>query len=447
MLKKVILRKLFNRFDYEIVLKKNGITIITGPNGYGKSTILKCIEALYEKNLNYFMILDFSLIEFIFTKKTANITFKKKNDGSLVFCDVTIPRVDKRKASSKNAYSRHMLYYDDQVRYMDYQDRYMSPRDNRNSFIYSYREYDELFSNMIMSEWIEHLRHYPSYFLSLFDFDDKDDVIKLKKIVDQLNSTSHAFGQLHFVKEQRLVIRRTVERDKHEVINAIEDIPSLIKKHIGRISSKYSSTANRLDSTYPERLFGITTGITSEEYELKMVKMNEKFEKINKYDISNLRSTRNVVFKDAHAIALKVYFDDFDEKYKVYEDFIQKLDLFTNILNNMLSFKEIRISTEDGIKVVDKDDGHVIDLKQLSSGEMQEIVMFYNLIFEAEHDSMLLIDEPEISLHILWQKKFMDDLLKVVNYKKIHTIVATHSPQIISNHWDSQIDLGELYGK
>ena len=39
----------------------------------------------------------------------------------------------------------------------------------------------------------------------------------------------------------------------------------------------------------------------------------------------------------------------------------------------------------------------------------------------------------------------MNDLIKVIKYKKIDVIVATHSPQIISNHWEQQVDLGELY--
>ncbi len=40
----------------------------------------------------------------------------------------------------------------------------------------------------------------------------------------------------------------------------------------------------------------------------------------------------------------------------------------------------------------------------------------------------------------------MDDLQKVVNLKNLNVIVATHSAQIINNHWDKQIDLGEIYG-
>ena len=53
------IKKLFNRFDYTIELQRNTITILTGPNGFGKSTILKIISALSSTNVMFFYKLDF----------------------------------------------------------------------------------------------------------------------------------------------------------------------------------------------------------------------------------------------------------------------------------------------------------------------------------------------------------------------------------------------------
>ena len=151
-------------------------------------------------------------------------------------------------------------------------------------------------------------------------------------------------------------------------------------------------------------------------------------------------------YVDRFSTALKIYFDDFSEKYRVFEKLITKLDLFTEIINNRFDFKKILISRENGFNIVDKNNEEKkIKLTQLSSGEKQEIVLFYELIFETKSDLFLLIDEPEISLHIAWQKKFLDDMLMVAENNTLKVMVATHSPQIIGNHWDIQIDLGELY--
>lgn len=145
------------------------------------------------------------------------------------------------------------------------------------------------------------------------------------------------------------------KRAEQEIINVIEELPNKFKDLIRDISNNYSATANKLDGSYPYRLFKTEKGISEEEYEIKMEVMNEKFEKLRKYDISEMQHFVNVVFKIEHAKALEIYFDDFNEKYKVYEDFINKLDLFTDIVNSRLSFKEIKISRENGIIVVDKE--------------------------------------------------------------------------------------------
>lgn len=87
-------------------------------------------------------------------------------------------------------------------------------------------------------------------------------------------------------------------------------------------------------------------------------------------------------YNPTYSTALKIYFDDFAEKYKVFQNLVSKLDLFTKIINSRLTFKHIRITRNNGFEVVDNDNPQkVLQLSQLSSGEKQEIVLFYDLIF------------------------------------------------------------------
>jgi predicted ATPase len=52
-----------------------------------------------------------------------------------------------------------------------------------------------------------------------------------------------------------------------------------------------------------------------------------------------------------------------------------------------------------------------------------------------------LIDEPELSLHLSWQKRFLDDLLEVVRVTGIDVLLATHSPFIVGDRDDLMVAL------
>jgi predicted ATP-binding protein involved in virulence len=99
------------------------------------------------------------------------------------------------------------------------------------------------------------------------------------------------------------------------------------------------------------------------------------------------------------------------------------------------TFKSIKINRSKGF-YFETSKGKELELNQLSSGEQHEVVLLYELIFNVKPNVLVLIDEPEISLHVSWQKEFLSDLLKIVKIQKIQVLVATHSPSIINDRWD-----------
>jgi len=82
-----------------------------------------------------------------------------------------------------------------------------------------------------------------------------------------------------------------------------------------------------------------------------------------------------------------------------------------------------------------------LDLKDLSSGEQHEVVLLYELIFKTKPNTLVLIDEPEISLHIAWQNEFLNDIMEIIRLQQIQVLIATHSPQIINEYWDLTVNL------
>ena len=69
--------------------------------------------------------------------------------------------------------------------------------------------------------------------------------------------------------------------------------------------------------------------------------------------------------------------------------------------------------------------------------------MFYDLIFGTTNKTLILIDEPELSLHIKWQLSYVDELLSIIKATGFSAVLATHSPQIIHDKWDLTVSLSD----
>ena len=426
MISRISVKKLFGRFDYDITAKPVGITIITGPNGFGKSTILKIVNALSKGNIAYFVKLDFSslVVEFDSNNKTK---INKAKQGiaidDIVFQDLDAERIDHFQSVIRRPWIQRI-----QGGFLDRRTDEFIPE-------------DDFFYQMYLDSGSR-------YFDGFLSKSEEKVSLKIKQLKKKLDDIREWCGDVRFITDQRLIQTKISRSDEPQVVDVIRELPQRLKAQISKVSEEYSRVANTLDSSYPKRLFAAREKIKNQaEYKACLEDANEKFEKLSNYNLVSMSIIDEKNYNPEYSTALKIYFDDFAEKYKVFQDLIAKLDLFTRIINNRLTFKQIQITRDEGFQVVDNENPQkVLQLSQLSSGEKQEIVLFYELIFDTKKDLLLLIDEPEISLHITWQKKFLDDLVEVSKQTALQVIVATHSPQIVSNHLDIQIDLGELYG-
>lgn len=99
----------------------------------------------------------------------------------------------------------------------------------------------------------------------------------------------------------------------------------------------------------------------------------------------------------------------------------------------------------DTDKRVDRDNNELMFLSgkdkltpyQLSSGEKQMLVILMTVLVEDNKPSVLFMDEPEISLHLDWQRKLIQ-YIKELN-PNVQIILATHSPGIILEGWADKV--------
>ena len=117
----------------------------------------------------------------------------------------------------------------------------------------------------------------------------------------------------------------------------------------------------------------------------------------------------------------------------------ESLDVFRDVVNSFYTNKVLRIS--NGRIYIDLRDGTTLPLESLSSGEKHILIMFYRLLFQTEPGSLVVFDEPEISLHVSWQQRLGSLLNDICRLRDLQILIATHSPQIIHDMWDLAIEL------
>ena len=80
---------------------------------------------------------------------------------------------------------------------------------------------------------------------------------------------------------------------------------------------------------------------------------------------------------------------------------------------------------------------------QLSSGEKQMLIILLTVLVEDDQPYVLFMDEPEINLHIEWQKRLIDLCLEL--NPNVQIILTTHSPAVVMNGWvDSVTEVTDI---
>lgn len=143
----------------------------------------------------------------------------------------------------------------------------------------------------------------------------------------------------------------------------------------------------------------------------------------------------------AQARVMELYVNDTTKKLAELDYLKDRSRLLLKKINQKYQHKSIRVDSEHGL-VAESTDGQDLELDCLSSGEQHELVLYYDLLFKVRSNTIVLIDEPELSLHVTWQKEFLPDLLEIVELADFDALVATHSPYIIGDRDDLMIGIG-----
>lgn len=176
--------------------------------------------------------------------------------------------------------------------------------------------------------------------------------------------------------------------------------------------------------------------LTAGEFE-DMLTNWEKFSRREKtprymdYYLSSVRGRKDVVEK------LVEYLNELSEKYhiKFGGNSIIGINLLKSDLNKVELLRVLnRLDLLESPNIILSKKSKHLNLEQASSGEFHYFTSILGLLTNITTNSVILIDEPEISFHPNWQLKYIYYLKQVFkNYKSCHFILATHSHFIISD--------------
>lgn len=429
---------LFGTFDHVIPLDHDSrITIIHGPNGYGKTTILKLVHAVFSREQDFLRDTPF-----------AELIIGFSDDSSLTLTRKSVDDSHQINYSFKSPTRRNRRHRDQPPDPTDLPRHYYhrllllereSPelvrvgattwRDTATGRLLDMREAVDLFGESLgMPRRLGAEEAFPDW---------------LDEVLDSVS--------VRLVEAQRLLRmpRQASPRERRRQMAWAETVEAYAQDLASKIKDQLAESAalsQSLDRTFPQRLVESDSGDALREDDLLATMDRVEDHRLRLIEAGLLDQHQEPAFEspgqlsDYHRRVLSVWVKDSEKKLSVYDELARKIELFRHIINQHFRFKEIQIDKDLGF-VFRTDDGSSILPRQLSSGEQHELVLAYELLFKVAEGSLVLIDEPELSLHVAWQLRFLQNLLAIVELSPLDTLIATHSPQIINDRWDLTVRL------
>lgn len=444
-LKRIEVDGLFGVYDHRINLDLDDrVTLLHGPNGVGKTSILRMTDAILCDNLARLKTIPFSrfMLEFhdgstIELRVASN---PKTDDGTHELTLTNGGKSNSEVVSLGPSEAETIAAQIDWLRsHPSMEDTWIDLRDG------------ELFTESdIISRFGDRDPNFRRH---------QKDMSGFSSFLENANA--------HLIEAQRLVRRPQGPKSSRvprrfmldrQPISSVVDCSEDFRKRLDDTMADYGRRSQILDQSFPQRLISATeklavnelqTEISTNELQTEMSTLDEKTARlrevgildatpIHPFDIGKLGDMND----STQALVMTLYVHDTAEKLKVLDEFADRTRLFLDSVNAKYRHKKIRLDRQEGLVAVSDNDEPLV-LDRLSSGEQHELVLHYDLLFRVPSNTIVLIDEPELSLHVAWQKRFLSDLVDIVKLAGFDVLIATHSPFIVGDRDDLMVGLGD----
>lgn len=441
-IKKITIYDLHGEYDYQINFDEQ-ITFLYGSNGCGKTTILNILAAIVTGKL-------YKLIDYTFSKIILDYVDGNSKCKNI---ELDIEMVDSAM-HKMNVYFQNEHFVIEDI-------------DNLKEKLFRKAESDSLdrifYSMYPFAEKIKEVFNYVYLPLSRYG-NDMNDISR---------DYYHYVSRRHYLIQQQNPYNTYLNESLQYIAELIRNSCMNINVQENKINDKFRkdvlSSSIRVSSDMPilkifqeidqckwddvlkSKEVYIKTlkdiGVFDKNLQSKIEQFFYEFEKAYKDNKSHLNEEVGIkidfAWQYAEFLKIKSIAELAKENEKIKENVRKPKEIFLEVINDFFvssgSDKKIMINSEG--EVYFDIHNRKLKLTDLSSGEKQIVITFASLIFglKGKNRGIFIVDEPEASLHLEWQSKFVPAILKT--NKRVQLIFATHSPELIGRYRDKAVKL------
>lgn len=438
-LNRFYIRGLWGEKDVDLHFKNNRL-IMVGENGSGKTTILRIIYETLACKWTLLSVEDFVCIELFFDGYDTLIIKKSKIQkakelfvGSNSEVLQELPPPIRRSLIEQSHISGHDISYDQIVDALDefgYSDRdiYYRIKEKIDSIEKkSFIEYSRAIKEMLGCNVI----YLPTY-------------RRVEKRIGYVNERDYPRKRdgYSYMRYGRAILDDSIEIAK----TGMDDVEYFIRLNLDDIRRKADMSASRLNyqcfkgilSRASDKAKYVKEILSSEEIEKVFGSINEdvlspKENEQIKEQLIKMDST-TAPKQQSYEQIVYYFYSLLHERYEQLKNDEKTILDFFKACNAYLGNKHFIYNEKEyayDICVTEENRTRKIDLEHLSSGEKQVVSIFSYLYLSPLSKSLVLIDEPELSLSVPWQRKFLLDISKGEQCAGV--ISVTHSPFVFDN--------------
>lgn len=439
---KICAVKLFGRYNHDVDLKSTDrITIIHGPNGVGKTVLLRLTDALLSGHLT--TVIKVPFLEFFVTLSDGTVLgFRRGGEIMSRSEEKGLMGILYLKRDGHELARTELKATDqDVVRNAAYLERQLGWLSRIEKDKFQDHRTDEVISALeVISRYSE-----------FFPGGRKRNAFLAEP--EWLSEIRQKVG-VHLIETQRLLRFSRLRHDwqynpgsAQTYTATVRDYAVDLQKRISDTLKDYATESQSLDQSFPQRMIrSDVRTLPVDELISKMQALEEKRNQLKlirlidddptyPFDITTLEE-----LDETKRTVMSLYVEDTERKLGTLDDLANRIQVLLGTINKKFKDKSITVDRERGILATTANH-ESLDLDALSSGEQHELVLLYDLLFRVKANTLVLIDEPELSLHVTWQKSFLPDLLNIVRTTGFDVLLATHSPFIAGDRSDLMVAL------